>query len=70
MEDLTKSFVELVRRAATDLPADVEGALRAAQSREEPGETDASAEVEWAWELQTESRQTGGQVGFDAGGAL
>jgi len=37
MEDLTKSFVELVRRAATDLPADIEAALRAAQDREEPG---------------------------------
>jgi fumarate hydratase class I len=37
MKDLTKSFVELVRRAATDLPADVEAALRAAQAREEPG---------------------------------
>jgi fumarate hydratase class I len=37
MEDLTKSFVELVRRAATDLPADVEAALRAARDREEPG---------------------------------
>jgi fumarate hydratase class I len=35
--DLTELFVELIRRASTDLPADVEAALRAAQSREEPG---------------------------------
>ncbi len=35
--DLTEPFVELVRRASTDLPADVEAALRAAQAREEPG---------------------------------
>jgi len=30
-------FVELIRRASTDLPADVEAALRAAQTQEEPG---------------------------------
>jgi len=43
MNDLTESFVELVRRAATDLPADVEAALRAAQEREEPGSAAAGA---------------------------
>jgi len=37
MDNLIESFVELVRRAATDLPADVEAALSAAQEREEPG---------------------------------
>ena len=37
MKDMTEAFIELVRRAATDLPADVEAALRAAQTREEPG---------------------------------
>lgn len=35
MQDLTEAFVELFRRAATDLPEDVEGALRAAHNREE-----------------------------------
>jgi fumarate hydratase class I len=35
--DLTESFVELVRRAATDLPPDMERALRDAKSQEEPG---------------------------------
>ena len=37
MQDLTESFLELVRRAATDLPADVEESLRAAMGREESG---------------------------------
>ncbi len=43
MEDLTEHFVELIRRASTDLPADVEAALRAAQAREEPGSAAAGA---------------------------
>ena len=37
MQDLTDAFVELVRRAATDLPADVEKALAEAKAREEAG---------------------------------
>jgi len=37
MEAMIESFVELIRRASTDLPADVEMALRAAQNQEEPG---------------------------------
>jgi fumarate hydratase, class I len=37
LNDLTESFTELIRRAATDLPADVEMALRAARDREEAG---------------------------------
>ncbi|MBU0704410.1 MAG: fumarate hydratase [Chloroflexi bacterium] len=43
MNDLTESFIELVRRASTDLPADVEASLRAAQAREEPGSAAAGA---------------------------
>ena len=43
MNDLTESFIELVRRASTDLPADVEASLRAAQNREEPGSAAAGA---------------------------
>ena len=43
MQDLTESFVELVRRASTSLPADVEAALQAAQAREEPGSAAAGA---------------------------
>ncbi len=43
MNDLTESFVELIRRASTDLPADVESALRAARDAEEPGSAAASA---------------------------
>lgn len=42
MEDLTMHLVELVRRASTDLPADVEAALRAAREREEAGSAAAS----------------------------
>jgi fumarate hydratase class I len=37
MSDLVDPFVELIRRAATDLPADVEAALRAARDREASG---------------------------------
>jgi fumarate hydratase class I len=40
---MTRAFVELIRRAATDLPADVEAALRTAQTREEPGSAAANA---------------------------
>jgi fumarate hydratase class I len=36
-------FVELIRRASTDLPADVEAALREAQTREEPSSPAADA---------------------------
>jgi fumarate hydratase class I len=43
MEKMTEAFIELVRRASTDLPADVEAALRAAQDREEPGSAAAGA---------------------------
>ncbi len=35
--DLTKHFIELVRRASTDLPSDVEQALRTARQREVQG---------------------------------
>ncbi len=42
MENLTEPLVELIRRASTDLPADVEGALRAARDREDPGSAAAS----------------------------
>jgi len=37
MDNLTEPFVELIRRAATDLPSDVEAALRAARDREKSG---------------------------------
>jgi len=37
MEDLVPHFIELIRRAATDLPEDVEAALRRARDEEEPG---------------------------------
>jgi len=37
MEDLTPHFIELIRRTATDLPADVEAALQGARAREDAG---------------------------------
>jgi len=37
MQNLTEHFVELIRRTSTDLPADVEQALRDARQRESPG---------------------------------
>ena len=37
MQDLTDAFVELIRRASTELPADMERALREAREKEEAG---------------------------------
>jgi len=37
MRDLTNEILELIRRTSTDLPADVEAALRAAVKGEQPG---------------------------------
>jgi fumarate hydratase, class I len=37
MRDLTEAFVELIRRTSTDLPADMEQALREAREREAAG---------------------------------
>jgi fumarate hydratase, class I len=37
MQDLTEHFVELIRRTSTDLPAEVEQALKEARQRESPG---------------------------------
>jgi fumarate hydratase class I len=43
LDDMGEALVELIRRASTDLPADVEVALRAAQAREEAGSAAAGA---------------------------
>jgi len=43
MRDLTSSFLELIRLAATDLPAEVEHSLQTAQAREAPGSAAAGA---------------------------
>jgi fumarate hydratase class I len=45
MQDLTSSFLELIRLAATDLPPEVERSLRAASERETPGSAAAGALV-------------------------
>ncbi|MBE2197280.1 MAG: fumarate hydratase [Anaerolinea sp.] len=41
--ELTDALVELIRRAATDLPTDMEQAIARAQQREEPGSAAASS---------------------------
>ena len=41
--DLTAVFLELIRRTATDLPDDVEKAIRDAREREAPGSAAQSA---------------------------
>lgn len=41
--DLTEAFVELVRRASTELPPDIQRALAEAKAREEPGTAAAGA---------------------------
>ncbi len=43
MKELTDEFVELLRRAATELPADVEAALAAAKTQEAAGSAAAGA---------------------------
>ena len=43
MDDMIEPFIELIRRASTDLPADVEAALRTAKTCEEPGSAAAGA---------------------------
>jgi len=43
MRDLTSDVLELIRLTSTDLPSDVEGALRQARPREEPGSAAAGA---------------------------
>jgi fumarate hydratase class I len=43
MENLVPQFIELIRRASTDLPADIEAALRKARDGEDEGSTARSA---------------------------
>ena len=43
MKDYTQDFVELIRRAATVLPADMEDSLHKAKDREEKGSAAESA---------------------------
>jgi len=66
MENLVESLVELVRRASTDLPADVEAALRAAAAREEPGSAAAGA-LETILENVAMARQRSAPVCQDTG---
>ncbi|MBN1564972.1 MAG: fumarate hydratase [Anaerolineae bacterium] len=43
MHDLTDAFVELIRRAATQLPDDMKKAIREAKEKEDPGSAAAGA---------------------------
>ena len=69
--DLTEPFVELIRRAATDLPADMEQSLRQAREEEAPGSAAQSAldtilqNVEMARQQSTPICQDTGTPIFD-----
>jgi fumarate hydratase, class I len=43
MQDLTQALIELIRRTSTDLPPDVQEALKKARKREERGSAAQSA---------------------------
>ncbi len=55
--DLTGAFVELVRRASTMLPPDMEQAIRDAKEREEPGFLSTTAAAGTALELKLNLRR-------------
>jgi len=66
MRDLTSSFLELIRLAATDLPAEVEQSLQTAQAREAPGSAAAGA-LETILENVALARQNSTPVCQDTG---
>lgn len=66
MSDLTESFVELVRRAATELPADVEAALVKAKNVEKPNSA-ATGALEMILQNVTLARKQSTPVCQDTG---
>lgn len=66
MRDLTEAFLELVRRTSTDLPEDVEQALRRARDEEEPGSGGRSA-LEAVLENVTLARRESSPICQDTG---
>lgn len=66
MQDLTQEILELIRLAATDLPPDVEGALRRAVDQEEPG-TAARGALETILKNVALSRQNSTPICQDTG---
>lgn len=64
--DLTDAFLELIRRAATDLPADMEKALADARGREEDGSA-AKSSLETILENVKQARQKGTPICQDTG---
>lgn len=63
---LRDPFVELVRRAATDLPSDVEDAMRTARDREDPGSLARSA-LDQLLENVARARETSAPMCQDTG---
>ena len=51
--ELTDAFVELIRRAATDLPPDMEKALAKAKENEEPGSAAEGGTLVSTFEVET-----------------
>jgi fumarate hydratase class I len=66
MDNLTESFVELIRRAATDLPSDVEAALRDAHDHEASG-SGAEGALNTILENVAIARQNGTPICQDTG---
>ncbi|MFM8319420.1 MAG: fumarate hydratase, partial [Chloroflexota bacterium] len=66
MQDLTQEILELVRLAATDLPPDVEAALRQAVEKETPG-TAARGALETILKNVALSRQNSTPICQDTG---
>lgn len=66
MQDLTDAFVELIRRAATQLPADMEQALRKAKASEDPGSA-AEGAIETILENVAMARENSTPICQDTG---
>ena len=66
MQDITEHLVELVKSTSTDLPADIEQALKAACAGEEPGSA-AKGALETILENVTMSRETARPICQDTG---
>lgn len=66
MKDLTEHFLELVRRTATDLPPDIENAIREARDREDP-DTPAPAVLDTILENVELARQNSTPICQDTG---
>ena len=66
MQDVTNQILELIRRAATDLPPDVEKRLKQAVEQEEPGSA-ARGALETILKNVTLARQNSTPICQDTG---